>query len=375
MPCPDLSLEIPDGEFLVLVGPSGCGKTTALRMVAGLETITDGTISIGGRVVNELTPKDRDVAMVFQNYALYPHLSVADNIAFGLRLRKRPKKEVDDERITWAAKLLDLTPYLDAQAEGALRRPAPAGGDGPGDRPEPAGLPHGRAALEPRREAARPDARRDRQAPARARHDDDLRHARPDRGDDDGRPGRRHEHGRAAPGRPAAGAVRRAVEPLRRELHRHAADEPASPGSSAWRAKTSTPRSARRRSRSAPPACAATARSGPWRARASSSGCAPRTCTRPSPDPTCRRSTRPSSSSRRSAPACRPTSTSTLIPFARRARTAPARRRASTQASPSPTSSPPSRRGVELRLGSRVPVAVDPGSLHFFDEETGAALR
>jgi multiple sugar transport system ATP-binding protein len=107
----DLSLTVSDGEFLVLVGPSGCGKTTALRMVAGLETITSGTISIGGRVVNELTPKDRDVAMVFQNYALYPHLSVADNIAFGLRLRKMPKHVVD-ERIAWAAKLLDLTPYL-----------------------------------------------------------------------------------------------------------------------------------------------------------------------------------------------------------------------------------------------------------------------
>jgi multiple sugar transport system ATP-binding protein len=107
----DLSLDISDGEFLVLVGPSGCGKTTALRMVAGLETITGGTISIGGRVVNEVTPKDRDIAMVFQNYALYPHLSVADNIAFGLRLRKRPKREVE-ERVTWAAKLLDLTPYL-----------------------------------------------------------------------------------------------------------------------------------------------------------------------------------------------------------------------------------------------------------------------
>ena len=89
----DLSLEIADGEFLVLVGPSGCGKTTALRMVAGLETITDGSVSIGGRVVNDLTPKDRDVAMVFQSYALYPHLSVADNIAFGLRLRKTPKHD------------------------------------------------------------------------------------------------------------------------------------------------------------------------------------------------------------------------------------------------------------------------------------------
>ena len=107
----DLSLEIQDGEFLVLVGPSGCGKTTALRMVAGLEEISDGTISIGGRVVNDLTPKERDIAMVFQNYALYPHMSVAENIAFGLRLRKAPKEEIQ-RRVEWAAKLLDLAPYL-----------------------------------------------------------------------------------------------------------------------------------------------------------------------------------------------------------------------------------------------------------------------
>jgi multiple sugar transport system ATP-binding protein len=107
----DLSLEARDGEFLVLVGPSGCGKTTALRMVAGLEDISDGTVSIGGRVVNELTPKERDVAMVFQNYALYPHLTVGDNIAFGLRLR-RESKSVIAERVEWAAKMLDLTPYL-----------------------------------------------------------------------------------------------------------------------------------------------------------------------------------------------------------------------------------------------------------------------
>src|SRR6188508_3669685 len=107
----DLSLEIGDGEFVVLVGPSGCGKTTALRMVAGLEDITDGKISIGERVVNDLTPKDRDIAMVFQNYALYPHLSVADNIGFGLRLRHTPKEEVE-ERVAWAANFLGLTPYL-----------------------------------------------------------------------------------------------------------------------------------------------------------------------------------------------------------------------------------------------------------------------
>src|SRR5215831_13810639 len=108
----DLTLDIHDGEFLVLVGPSGCGKTTALRMVAGLETISDGTLTIGGRVVNDVSPKERDIAMVFQNYALYPHLSVAENIAFGLRLRKTDKKVIQ-ERVAWAAKMLDLEPYLD----------------------------------------------------------------------------------------------------------------------------------------------------------------------------------------------------------------------------------------------------------------------
>jgi multiple sugar transport system ATP-binding protein len=108
----DLSLEVHDGEFLVLVGPSGCGKTTALRMVAGLEEISGGTLWIGGRVVNDLSPKERDIAMVFQNYALYPHLSVGENIAFGLRLRKESKSVIND-RVAWAAKLLDLTPYLD----------------------------------------------------------------------------------------------------------------------------------------------------------------------------------------------------------------------------------------------------------------------
>jgi multiple sugar transport system ATP-binding protein len=107
-----LTLDITDGEFLVLVGPSGCGKTTALRMVAGLEDISDGTVSIGGRVVNDVSPKERDIAMVFQNYALYPHLSVGENIAFGLRLRKTDKNIIN-ERVAWAAKLLDLTPYLD----------------------------------------------------------------------------------------------------------------------------------------------------------------------------------------------------------------------------------------------------------------------
>jgi multiple sugar transport system ATP-binding protein len=106
-----VSLDIEDGEFMVLVGPSGCGKTTALRMVAGLEDISEGQIRIGERVVNHVPPRDRDIAMVFQSYALYPHLSVYENIAFGLRLHKVPKEEVD-KRVREAARILDLEPFL-----------------------------------------------------------------------------------------------------------------------------------------------------------------------------------------------------------------------------------------------------------------------
>jgi multiple sugar transport system ATP-binding protein len=107
-----LTLDIADGEFMVFVGPSGCGKSTALRMIAGLEDITAGTIAIGGRVVNDLAPKDRDIAMVFQNYALYPHMTVRDNLAFGLQLRKTPKQE-QQQRVADAARILGLEPYLD----------------------------------------------------------------------------------------------------------------------------------------------------------------------------------------------------------------------------------------------------------------------
>src|SRR6266540_5331802 len=106
-----LSLDIADGDFMVFVGPSGCGKSTALRMIAGLEDITEGTIMIGERVVNELPPKDRDIAMVFQNYALYPHMTVEENLAFGLQLRKMPKDE-QNKRVGDAARILGLEPYL-----------------------------------------------------------------------------------------------------------------------------------------------------------------------------------------------------------------------------------------------------------------------
>ncbi|MGA0789369.1 MAG: ABC transporter ATP-binding protein, partial [Ilumatobacteraceae bacterium] len=108
----DLSLDINDGEFLVLVGPSGCGKSTALRMIAGLEQITSGEMRIGDRVVNEVEPKDRDIAMVFQNYALYPHMTVFDNIGFALKLAKVPKEEIE-QRVRRAAEILELTTYLD----------------------------------------------------------------------------------------------------------------------------------------------------------------------------------------------------------------------------------------------------------------------
>lgn len=109
---PDLNLEIKDKEFVILVGPSGCGKSTTLRMIAGLEDITSGELKIGDRVVNDIAPKDRDIAMVFQNYALYPHMSVYKNIAFGLQLRKMPKDEID-KKVHEAAKILDLEHLLD----------------------------------------------------------------------------------------------------------------------------------------------------------------------------------------------------------------------------------------------------------------------
>jgi multiple sugar transport system ATP-binding protein len=108
----DLNLEIGDGEFMVLVGPSGCGKTTSLRMIAGLEEISDGQLRIGDRVVNDVAPKDRDIAMVFQSYALYPHMSVRDNLAFGLKLRKVPKSDIE-KRISEAAGILQLEKLLD----------------------------------------------------------------------------------------------------------------------------------------------------------------------------------------------------------------------------------------------------------------------
>src|SRR3954452_11331653 len=265
----DLDLLIKDGEFLVLVGPSGCGKTTALRCLAGLEEITAGQIKIDERIVNRVTSKARNIAMVFQSYALYPHMTVFDNLAFGLKLLKTPKQEIR-RRVEEAAKILDLERFLDRKPRalsggqrqrGALgraivREPA-AGGARAREGGRAASLLDGGAALEPRREAARPDARGDLAHPAAPRHDDRVRHARPGRGADDGRPHRRDEGRHPAAGRPAAGAGRASGEQVRSGFHRRAGHElresPCRPGEAqAGRAVAEPERPARKARRGAP---------------------------------------------------------------------------------------------------------------------------
>ncbi len=194
----EINLTVADREFMVLVGPSGCGKSTTLRMVAGLEEITRGTISIGGRIVNDVPPKDRDIAMVFQNYALYPHMTVYDNMAFGLKLRKYPKAEIDAARAT-------RRPASSASPSCSTRKPKALSG---GQRQRVA---VGRAIV--RKPAvflfdeplSNLDAKLRVQMRAeisRLHHQlaghHDLRHPRPGRGDDHGRP-HRGDEGRPDP--------------------------------------------------------------------------------------------------------------------------------------------------------------------------------
>ena len=197
----DLDLDIADGEFLVLVGPSGCGKSTALRMVAGLEDITEGELRIGGRRVNEVPSRDRDIAMVFQSYALYPHMSVADNISFGLKLRKMPKDEIDAPRRRRPPRRSGSRSCSTA-GRGMLsggQRQRVAMGRAIVRNPQVFLMDEPLSNLDAK---LRVQMRADIAAPAaRARRHDHLRHPRPDRGDDDGRPGRRDAQGRAAAGR------------------------------------------------------------------------------------------------------------------------------------------------------------------------------
>ena len=178
-----VNVAIADGEFAIIVGPSGCGKSTLLRMLAGLEEISEGEIAIDGRVVNRVPAKDRDIAMVFQNYALYPHMSVAENMGFGLRMRRYPHAEID-KRVKAAAEMLGSHRTARAQAGGALRGTAPARRHGSCHRAAAEAVPVRRAAQQPGREVAGRDARGADQAPPPARGDDDLRDPRPGRGDD-----------------------------------------------------------------------------------------------------------------------------------------------------------------------------------------------
>ena len=220
----DVSMQIDHGDFAVFVGPSGCGKSTLLRMIAGLEETTGGKIEIEGRDVTQVEPAQRGVAMVFQSYALYPHLSVFENMAFSLRLARSPKAEVE-KKVGEAARILRLEEHLakkPAQLSGGQRQRV-AIGRAIVRQPkvflfdEPLSNLDAELRVQMRLELAR--------AAPRDRRDDDLRHPRPGRGDDAGRPDLRAAVGRRAPGRAAARPLRRPRQPLRRRLHRLAEHE------------------------------------------------------------------------------------------------------------------------------------------------------
>ena len=215
---------IDDGEFVVFVGPSGCGKSTLLRMISGLEDITSGELRIGGRIVNEVPPARRGVAMVFQSYALYPHLTVRDNMGFGLKVRKVPADE-RARRVDEVARTLKLEALLDRfprELSGGQRQRVAIGRAIV--RP-PGGLPVRRAAVEPRRGTARPHALRDRLAAQAPGQHHDLCHPRPDRGDDPGGQDRGPARRARRAGRHAARTLRAPRQPVRRGVHRQPEDE------------------------------------------------------------------------------------------------------------------------------------------------------
>src|ERR1035437_7150910 len=220
-----LDLVVEDGEFMVLVGPSGSGKSTALRMLAGLEMVSSGEILIGDRVVTGAPPKARDIAMVFQSYALYPHLSVADNLAFPLK-QKGVSEPERSQRVLEAARLLELEPLLDRrprQLSGG-QRPRVAMGRAIGRQPQ--GFLKDGAALQPGCQAQGADPRGDRGAAAASRDHHRLRHPRPGRGDDPRASGRGATRRGAPAVRHSPSPLRASLQRVRGRLRRVAGDEP-----------------------------------------------------------------------------------------------------------------------------------------------------
>src|SRR5271165_4931820 len=218
-----IDLDIADREFIVLVGPSGCGKTTTLRMIAGLEEATSGEIYIGDQLVNDVPPKDRDIAMVFQNYALYPHMTVFENMSFGLRLKKFPRAEIK-ERVQVAARILDITDLLD-------RRPKQLSG---GQRQRVA---MGRAIVRNPKVFLFDEPLSNLDAKLRVQMRTEIKKIhqkvttttvyvlRPSRGDDPRRPGRRHECRTDRPNRHTAPSLSHTENPICCRLYRLAHDE------------------------------------------------------------------------------------------------------------------------------------------------------
>ncbi len=216
-----IDLEVNDREFVVFVGPSGCGKSTLLRLIAGLEEVSDGTIELDGRDITEVSPAKRDLAMVFQTYALYPHMSVRKNMSFALDLAGVPKAEVE-KKVNEAARILELGPMLERKPKQLSRRPAPACSDWPGHRAQPENLPVRRTPVQPRRGPAGADAPGTGTPAQRVAGDHDLRDSRPGRSHDPGRQGGGAQWRAHRTGRFTAGAVSPASQPVCRRVPRHA---------------------------------------------------------------------------------------------------------------------------------------------------------
>ena len=214
-----IELTVADGEFFVLLGPSGCGKTTTLRMIAGLEIPTSGEIRLGGEDVTFRRARERDIAFVFQLFALYPHMNVRKNIGFPLLAQGTPRAEIRTP-VEETARLLRIEHLLDRPVGGLVRRRPPARGARPRHRPPPQGVPDGRAARRARRRVPRADVRGAAPAAQPHRRHHRLRHPRPDRGHGDGRPDRGDGQGRGPAVRHAGRHLSPAALDVRRRLHR-----------------------------------------------------------------------------------------------------------------------------------------------------------